>query len=154
MLHNGRDSMPAQNKPSGYGNVVEPCTVVLFGASGDLAKRKVIPAMFDLALHKALGARYAIIGFSRTAMTDESFRSTIGEAAKTISEVGPIDPQQWSEFASNLYYSPGDYGKPESYAELAKRLKEIREAKDLGGNLLFYISTPPEVYRDIVEQIG
>ncbi len=146
--------MAAQNKPSGYGNVVEPCTVVLFGASGDLAKRKVIPAMFDLAQHKALGARYAIIGFSRTAMTDESFRSTIGEAAKTISEVGPIDPQQWSEFAANLYYSPGDYGKPESYVALAKRLKEISEAKQLGGNLLFYISTPPEVYRDIVEQIG
>jgi glucose-6-phosphate 1-dehydrogenase len=146
--------MAAQNKPTGYGTVVEPCTVVLFGASGDLAKRKVIPAMFDLAVHKALGARYAIIGFSRTAMTDESFRSTIGEAAKTISEVGPIDPQQWSEFANNLYYSPGDYGKPESYEALAKRLKEIREAKDLGGNLLFYISTPPEVYRDIVEQIG
>jgi glucose-6-phosphate 1-dehydrogenase len=146
--------MAAENKPSGYGNVVEPCTVVLFGASGDLAKRKVIPAMFDLAQHKALGARYAIIGFSRTAMTDESFRSTIGEAAKTISEVGPIDPQQWSEFAANLYYSPGDYGKPESYVALAKRLKEISEAKQLGGNILFYISTPPEVYRDIVEQIG
>ena len=146
--------MAAQNKPSGYGNVVEPCTVVLFGASGDLAKRKVIPAMFDLAQHKALGARYAIIGFSRTAMTDESFRASIGEAAKTISEVGPIDPQQWSEFAANLYYSPGDYGKPESYVALAKRLKEISEAKQLGGNILFYISTPPEVYRDIVEQIG
>jgi glucose-6-phosphate 1-dehydrogenase len=146
--------MAAQNKPTGYGTVVEPCTVILFGASGDLAKLKVIPAMFDLAIHKALGARYAIIGFSRTAMTDESFRSTIGEAAKTISEVGPIDPQQWSEFASNLYYSPGDYAKPESYTELAKRLKEISEAKKLGGNILFYISTPPEVYRDIVEQIG
>lgn len=145
--------MAAQNK-SGYGSVVEPCTVVLFGASGDLAKRKVIPAMFDLAIHKALGARYAIIGFSRTAMTDESFRATIGEAAKTISEVGPIDPQQWNEFAANLYYSTGEYGKPESYADLGKRIKEISEAHKLGGNILFYISTPPEVYRDIVEQIG
>ena len=146
--------MASQTRPSGYGSVVEPCTVVLFGASGDLAKRKVIPAMFDLALHKALGARYAIIGFSRTAMTDESFRSTIGEAAKTISEVGPIDPQQWNDFAANLYYSPGDYGKPESYVALVKRIKEISEAKQLGGNILFYISTPPEVYRDIVEQLG
>src|SRR5277367_924855 len=137
MLHNGRDFMAAQNKPFGYGNVVEPCTVVLFGASGDLAKRKVIPAMFDLAIHKALGACYGIIGFSRTAMTDESFRATIGEAAKTISEVGPIDPQQWSEFAANLYYSTGEYGKPESYANLAKRIKEISEAHKLGGNILF-----------------
>src|SRR5271169_4438939 len=148
------DFMAAQNKASGYGSVVEPCTVVLFGASGDLAKRKVIPAMFDLAIHKALGARYGIIGFSRTAMTDESFRTTIGEAAKTISEVGPIDPQQWNDFAGNLYYSPGDYSKPESFQELAKRIKDISEQKKLGGNRLFYISTPPEVYPDIVEQIG
>src|SRR5271167_806484 len=154
MLHNGRNFMTAPNNRSGYGGVAEPCTVVLFGASGDLAKRKVIPAMFDLALHNALGPRYAIIGFARTAMTDESFRSTIGEAAKTISEVGPIDPQQWSEFAANLYYSTGEYGKPESYVALVKRIKEISEAKQLGGNILFYISTPPEVYRDIVEQIG
>jgi glucose-6-phosphate 1-dehydrogenase len=146
--------MSTQPNRSGYGGVAEPVTVILFGASGDLAKRKVIPAMYDLATHKALGLRYAIVGFSRTAMTDESFRSTIGEAAKTISEVGPIDPTQWNEFAGNLYYSQGDYGKPESFAALAKRLKELSEAKQLGSNRLFYISTPPEVYPDIVEQIG
>jgi glucose-6-phosphate 1-dehydrogenase len=128
--------------------------VVLFGASGDLAKRKVIPAMYDLAIHKALGSKYAIVGFARTPMTDESFRTTVGEAAKTISEVGPIDPQQWSQFASNLYYSPGDYSKPDGYAALAKRLKEISDDNQLGGNRLFYISTPPEVYPDIVEQLG
>src|SRR3984957_2970544 len=146
--------MSTQPNRFGYGGVAEPVTVILFGASGDLAKRKVIPAMYDLATHKALGSRYAIVGFSRTAMTDESFRSTIGDAAKTISEVGPIDPTQWNEFAGNLYYSQGDYGKPESFAALAKRLKELSEAKQLGGNRLFYISTPPEVYPDIVEQIG
>jgi glucose-6-phosphate 1-dehydrogenase len=146
--------MSTQPNRFGYGGVAEPVTVILFGASGDLAKRKVIPAMYDLATHKALGSRYAIVGFSRTAMTDESFRSTIGEAAKTISEVGPIDPTQWNEFAGNLYYSQGDYGKPESFAALAKRLKELSEAKQLGSNRLFYISTPPEVYPDIVEQIG
>jgi glucose-6-phosphate 1-dehydrogenase len=139
---------------SAYGGVAEPCTVILFGASGDLAKRKVVPAMYDLAIHKALGARYAIVGFSRTAMTDDSFRGTIGDAAKSISEVGPIDAKQWSDFAANLYYSQGDYSKPESYTELAKRLKEISDSKELGGNRLFYLSTPPEVYEDIIEQIG
>ncbi len=146
--------MSIQPNRSGYGGVAEPVTVILFGASGDLAKRKVIPAMYDLATHKALGSRHAIVGFSRTAMTDESFRATIGEAAKTISEVGPIDPTQWNEFAADLYYSQGDYNKPESFTQLAKRLKELSEAKQLGGNRLFYISTPPEVYPDIVEQIG
>src|SRR5438105_15594722 len=87
-----------------YGGVAEPCTVVLFGASGDLAKRKVIPAMYDLAIHNGLGPRYAIVGFARTPMNDESFRGSVGEAAKTMSEVGPIDPKKWDEFASNLHY--------------------------------------------------
>jgi glucose-6-phosphate 1-dehydrogenase len=139
---------------SGYGGVSEPCTVVLFGASGDLAKRKVIPALYDLAIHEALGPRYALVGFARTPMTDESFRSTAGEAAKSISEVGPIDPKEWDGFASNLFYSPGDYNNPNAYAQLARRLVELESSKNLGGNRLFYLSTPPEVYPDIVEQLG
>src|SRR6266568_2939975 len=137
-----------------YGGVAEPCTVVLFGASGDLAKRKVIPAMYDLATHNALGSRYAIVGFARTPMSEESFRTTLGEAAKTISEVGPIDPKQWDDFASNLFYCQGDYANQEAYAQLAKRLAELESSKNLGGNRLFYLSTPPEVYPDIVEQLG
>jgi len=68
-----------------YGGVTEPCTVVLFGASGDLAKRKVIPAMYDLAIHNGLGPRYAIVGFARTSMSDDAFRTALGEAAKSIS---------------------------------------------------------------------
>src|ERR1700738_917610 len=86
-----------------YNGTSDPCAVVLFGASGDLAKRKVIPAMYDLAVHKGLGPRYEIVGFSRTAMTDETFRSALGEAAKSMSEVGPIDPEKWAEMAGNLH---------------------------------------------------
>src|SRR5712671_7518054 len=137
-----------------YGGVVEPCTVVLFGASGDLAKRKVIPAMYDLAIHNALGPRYAIVGFARTPMSEDAFRATLGDAAKSISEVGPIDPKRWNEFASNLCYSPGDYANPEAFTQLAKRLAELDSSKNIGGNRLFYLSTPPEVYPDIVEQLG
>ncbi len=137
-----------------YGGVAEPCTVVLFGASGDLAKRKVIPAMYDLAIHNALGPRYVIVGFARTPMTEENFRSTLGDAAKSISEVGPIDPKKWSEFAANLCYCPGDYSNPDAYARLSKILAELEAARNLGGNRLFYLSTPPEVYPAIVEQLG
>ena len=148
--------MPEEEKRSSsiYGTTAEPCSVILFGASGDLAKRKVIPAMYDLAQHDSLGERYAIVGFARTPMTDESFRATIGEAAKTISEVGPIEPAKWDEFSSNLYYSAGEYGDLNSFAQLAKRLAEIDKEKKLGGNRLFYLSTPPEVYPDIVAQLG
>jgi glucose-6-phosphate 1-dehydrogenase len=144
----------SKSSASSYYGVTDPCTVVLFGASGDLAKRKVLPAMYDLAVHNSLGQRYAIVGFARSAMTDDSFRQTAGDAAKTISEVGPIDPQQWSGFASRLYYHQGDYGDSGGYTRLAARLKELQKQQDLGGNLLFYLSTPPEVYFDIIEQIG
>ena len=106
----------------------EPCSVVLFGASGDLAKRKVIPAMYDLASHNSLGPRYAIVGFARTPMSDENFRSALGEAAKSISEVGPIDQNKWSEFASNLYYQAGEYGNPDDYTKLVERLSRIGDS--------------------------
>ena len=139
---------------SGGTNGSEPCTVVLFGASGDLAKRKVIPAMFDLAIHGLLGPQYAIVGYARTPMTDESFRASLGDASKSESEIGPIDPKKWEEFASHLHYQHGEYGKAEDFANLAKRLTDLEGQKDLAGNRLFYLSTPPEVYKDIVEQLG
>jgi glucose-6-phosphate 1-dehydrogenase len=143
-----------QGAVDGNSGVREPITVVLFGASGDLAKRKVIPAMYDLAQHKSLGPRYAIVGFARTPMSDENFRSMAGEAAKSISEVGPIDPKKWGEFASNLYYQAGEYGNLEDFKKLAKRLDALSAEKQRGGNRLFYLSTPPEVYQHIVEQLG
>ncbi len=144
----------SSRSPSSYYGIAEPVTVVLFGASGDLAKRKVIPAMYDLAIHNSLGPRYAIVGFARTKMSDDDFRGMAGEAAKTISELGPIDPQKWSDFAKNMFYHQGDYPNPESYASLVKRLKELSGHKELGSNRLFYLSTPPDVYPEIIEQLG
>jgi len=77
------------------------------------------------------------VGFSRTAMSDESFRDTAGDAAKSISEVGPIDPKKWSEFAANLYYQEGEYGNAEDFKKLAQRLDNLSAEKKLGGNRLF-----------------
>src|ERR1700732_3149881 len=150
------DDIEADASPAVSGNsgVSEPVTVVLFGASGDLAKRKVIPAMYDLAINNSLGPRYAIVGFARTPMSDENFRSTTADAAKRMSEVGPIDPKKWSEFAANLYYQAGEYGNAEDFKKLAKRLDDLSAEKKLGANRLFYLSTPPEVYPHIVEQLG
>jgi glucose-6-phosphate 1-dehydrogenase len=146
--------MAEENGRSVYGGAADPCAIILFGASGDLAKRKVIPAMYDLAQNNSLGERYAILGFARTPMTGDSFRSMVGEAAKTISEVGPIDPVRWDAFAANLHYCPGDYADDLSFANLAAHLAKIDAEKQLGGNRLFYLSTPPEVYPDIVEHLG
>ena len=132
----------------------EPCAIVLFGASGDLARRKVVPALYSLAAQNSLAERYALVGFARTAMADEAFRSAAAEAAKTISEVGTVDEAKWRGFAANLYYVAGEYNDPEAYRRLGKRLAELDREKGLGSNRLFYLATPPEVYPNIVKQIG
>jgi len=67
---------------------------------------------------------------------------------------GPIDPKKWSDFAANLYYQEGEYGNAEDFKKLAQRLDDLSAEKKLGGNRLFYLSTPPEVYPHIVEQLG
>ncbi len=132
----------------------EPCAIILFGASGDLARRKVVPALYDIAAHDALAERYAIVGFARTPMTDEAFRTSSGDAARTISEVGPIDDAKWDTFAKCLAYVPGEYHQPGAYTKLAARLEELDRAQNLQGNRLFYVATPPEIYPHIVEQLG
>src|SRR5260370_8095986 len=113
----------SSNNPS-CGGASDPCAIVLFGASGDRAKRKVIPAMFDLAAHNSLGPRYAIIGFARTPMNDDSFRSATSEAAKTMSDIGPVDPAKWNEFSSKLFYCPADYKHQNPSPHLANRLPQ------------------------------
>jgi len=137
-----------------YNSPSEPCTIILFGASGDLAKRKVIPALYDVAIHNGLGPRYALVGFARTSMTDEAFREAVSEGAKHNNEVGPIDPEKWKDFSQNLYYHTGDYSDPNAYTDLAKKLNELSESKKLNKNRLFYLSTPPEVYETIIKNLG
>src|SRR5690349_25052450 len=107
----------AQRTGGTYSGTMDPCAVVLFGASGDLATRKVIPALYDLATHNSLGPRYALMGFARTPMSDEAFRASSGEAAKTISEGGPIEPGKWQAFGANLFYQTGVYGVPRACAQ-------------------------------------
>ncbi len=132
----------------------DPCAIVIFGASGDLARRKLIPALYDLAANASLAPSYAIVGFARTAMSDDAFRDTSGEATRKISEVGPVDDTKWRAFAPSLFYFPGDYKDPEAFRKLGARLAELDRDRGLRGNRLFYVSTPPEVYPLLVEQLG
>jgi glucose-6-phosphate 1-dehydrogenase len=132
----------------------DPCAIVIFGASGDLVRRKLIPALYSLAAEACLAPRFCIVGFARTAMSDEQFRDACGEALHKISEVGPIEEQTWQSFSRSLLYFPGDYHDPQEYARLAARLDQLDSELGLGGNRLFYLSTPPEVYPVAIEQLG
>jgi glucose-6-phosphate 1-dehydrogenase len=127
----------------------DPCSIVLFGASGDLAKRKLLPALFDLAIHSCLAPRFRVVGFARTRMSDEKFRSATDEA---LAKKGGDSKR--ADFLKHLEYFTGDYDDPESYKRLAQHLDEIDQQAQLGGNRLYYLSTPPEVYSHVIEQLG
>ncbi|MCI0534859.1 MAG: glucose-6-phosphate dehydrogenase [Verrucomicrobiales bacterium] len=131
----------------------DPAAIVIFGASGDLAHRKLVPALYDLAAHACLAPKYSVLGFARSPSTDDAFRNAVGESARKISDVH-VDEGKWRDFAQSLGYFTGDYQDPEAYRRLAVRLDELDRERGLGGNRLFYLSTPPEMYRPIIEQLG
>ena len=131
----------------------EPCAVIMFGASGDLAKRKLLPALYDLAIHACLAPRFRLLGFARTPMSDEQFRSVTAQAITKKDGPGAEEAKR-EHFASQTAYFAGDYNDPDSYRRLAERLEELDREGQLGGNRLFYVATPPEVYPHIVEQLG
>jgi glucose-6-phosphate 1-dehydrogenase len=131
----------------------EPCAVVMFGASGDLARRKLLPALYDLASHACLAPRFQLVGFARSKMSDESFR-TEGEEFLPKAEQDSTGGSARSDFLQHLHYFQGNYDDPGSYQKLSQRLDELDRDSQLGGNRLFYLATPPEVYPTIIEQLG
>jgi glucose-6-phosphate 1-dehydrogenase len=130
----------------------DPCAVVMFGASGDLAKRKLLPALFDLAWNACLAPRFRLLGFARTPMGDEDFRREAAEALSKGEAAKHKDKQQ--DFLKQLHYFGGNYDDAESYKRLGQRLEELDTEGDLGGNRLFYLATPPEVYPKIIRRLG
>ncbi len=132
----------------------EANTFIIFGASGDLTRRKLIPALYNLACANLLPHDFAVIGFAVTPMDDASFRETLHEAIQESKEACAYNAQVWDTFTQHLHYITADFLSPEGYQALAERLKEF-EAKDGGrGNRLFYLATPPSFYADIVERLG
>ena len=132
----------------------EPCAIVIFGASGDLAKRKLLPALYDLAQNSCLAPRFRLVGFARTEMSDDAFRRTSEEALRASSDLGPLDAGMLGQFAKCLHYVAGNYDDAESYQRLAQRLEELDRDSKLGGNRLFYLATPSEIYPRVIEQLG
>jgi glucose-6-phosphate 1-dehydrogenase len=132
----------------------DPCTIVIFGASGDLARRKLIPALFELCACGSLAPRFVIVGFARTKMTDDAFRDAMTEAVRKFSESKSVDEQKLRAFAQSFAYVSGDYGSHEAFERLAQRVEELDGKYHLDGNRLFYLATPPEVYPSVIEQLG
>ncbi|MGB8507145.1 MAG: glucose-6-phosphate dehydrogenase [Pyrinomonadaceae bacterium] len=131
-----------------------PCAIVIFGASGDLARRKLIPALYRLVQGRLLPAEVAIIGFARTEMTTDEFRSRMKEAVVEFSEDKSVDEEVWNSFAQGIQYMPGDVKNPDDYQKLKELLAAADRERGTEGNHLFYLSLAPEFYADTVKGLG
>ncbi len=131
-----------------------PCTMVIFGASGDLTQRKLLPALYNLALEQWLPAGFSVVGFSRRDDTDDVFRSYMHDAVNTFSRRRPIQPTVWDSFAQGLTYIPAEFTDAAAYTKLAAHLDQIDKERGAEGNRIFYLATPPSFYPEIIRQIG
>ena len=130
------------------------CTVVIFGANGDLTKRKLLPALYRLMYERRLAPGFAVVGISRTPMSDDQFREKMRESVKKYLEDSPFDEDVWAGFSQGLFYMAGDVADADAYTRLAARLSEIEESRRTGGNVLFYLSTQPSQYGITAKGIG
>jgi glucose-6-phosphate 1-dehydrogenase len=131
-----------------------PATIVIFGASGDLTYRKLIPSLHSLACSDLLGDDFVIVGVARSDLTNEAFRQRMHEGVETFSRLKGDGCKEWQSFASRLFYHRLLYDEAEGYKELAGNLEALEKKFDLPGNRLYYLSTPPVLYAPIVEQLG
>src|SRR5882724_3107753 len=102
-----------------------PCALVIFGASGDLAKRKLIPAIYELAKEKLLDEKSYVMGYSRSPMSDEQFRQTAREAVEKYARTKPIDAEVWKKLESRIFYTSADYGSAEGHGRCGERLDQF-----------------------------
>jgi glucose-6-phosphate 1-dehydrogenase len=119
---------------------VTPCSIVIFGASGDLTARKLIPALYHLFKDKQLPSEFRVIGFARREKTDDSWRAELRAALDQFSRTQPVDDTVWTEFANNLVYCMGDLTDPAAYGQLEQRLNSFG-LPEQRNHLLFYLAT-------------
>jgi len=133
--------------------VPDPCVVVLFGATGDLAHRKVLPALYQLWRTNLLPHEFMLVAVGRRPYADEAFRAEIGTALAAHSRVA-VDPDVEREFLARIVYQQGDFADPAAYDRLATRLDELDAERGTGGNRLFYLATQPSAFAEVIAQLG
>ena len=142
---NGRDEAP--------GRAGDPCVMVIFGASGDLTRRKLIPALYNLAREKLLPRAFAVIGMSRREMSDEDFRGKVGQDLQEFA-TGPVDPELSQEFVQRFYHLSGDVQDAGAYQRLQGLLEEVNQRHDTQGNTLYYLALAPDLFSPAVQRLG
>jgi len=143
----------ATGRPSKTLAAKEPCAVVIFGASGDLTRRKLLPALYNLHREKLLPEHFYVVGFSRTDLNDDSFRVHAKDAVVEFSRTGAPEDGLWNSFAEKMRYLPSHYDSPAAYRALADLLKELNQ-NGTCPNRIFYLATSPSLYETIIKHLG
>jgi glucose-6-phosphate 1-dehydrogenase len=131
----------------------DPCTMILFGAGGDLTKRKLMPAIYNLAASKLLPENFAIVGVSIEPYSTDEFRNQMTEDIREYSVDG-VDMSCWDWFVQRLYYASGDFNDPSLYQKLKQTLNQVENEQKTLGNRLFYLATSPAFFPTVVQQLG
>ena len=132
----------------------DSCALVIFGASGDLAKRKLVPALWSMFQGRVLPEPFGVIGVARSEMTNEQFRTRMRDAIAEFARVQPPSQKVWERFAQALFYYVGDPADPDLYLGLGDYLRRVEQERGTGGNRLFYCATPPSLYPPLVRRLG
>jgi glucose-6-phosphate 1-dehydrogenase len=130
-----------------------PCIMVIFGAAGDLTKRKLIPALYNLRKSNLLSDNFAVIGVARAEMNDEEFRRRLGnEMGEFATE--KVEPETWKWLEERLYYLSGDFTDEQTFVELTELLGRIDKERKTQGNYFFYLATAPDYFAPVVQRLG
>ncbi len=133
--------------------VADPCIIVIFGATGDLTGRKLLPALYNLARDGQLPAHFACVGFARRDKTNDQFREEMHQAIAKYSRVKPIDEQLWKSFSQQLFYHKAEFHEDTGYESLSSLLKELDAKYGTKGNRLFYLSVQPSFFPLVIEKL-
>ncbi len=130
------------------------CALVIFGASGDLTKRKLLPALYALAHDGLLPDKFSVVGFARREKSHEAFREEMRAAVEQFSRFRPIKSETWDRLAQALYYVAASFDDPAGYERLRALLGDLDRQHRTGGNRVYYLATPPGAYGSIVARLG
>ena len=130
------------------------CIMVIFGTSGDLTKRLLMPALYNLTCDGLLPKRFALVGVARNEMSDDQFRQKMADGVREFKTRPTFDENVWKDLASRMYHSHGPFEDPQTYARLSTTIARAESERQTGGNLLFYLATPPNVFATISGQLG
>lgn len=134
--------------------VPDASCLVIFGASGDLTQRKLIPGLYSLAHDGLLPPGQTIVGIARVEMSDDEFRASMREACEKHARTRPVDDAVWESFARGLFYVRGEFSDPEAYLRLRRRLDEFDRTRGTDGRRIYYLAVPPQFFAQIADFLG